>query len=215
MCRPATDAETRAVIRSIRDTIGVALGGSTQESTRWAREYARQIGSAGPASVWATDLRCDRASAALVNGTSVQALEFDDVTPAQAAHLSSVVVPTLAAFSDQIDPMRAIDGVVHGWRIAAAVGDLIGFDAHSRGVQPTHTLGPLVATVAASHGLGLSEGQLSTAIGMAVIGSIGLRANTGSHAKALQSGLAAVRIGAGDRDGPPPTPGRGTRQAAR
>ena len=121
----------------------------------------------------------------------MQALEFDDVTPAEAAHLSSVVVPTLAAFSDQIDTARAIDGVVHGWRIAAAVGDLIGFDAHSRGVQPTHTLGSLVATVAAAHGLGLSEGQASTAIGLAMIGSLGLRANTGSHAKALQSGLAA------------------------
>jgi 2-methylcitrate dehydratase PrpD len=187
----ATIAEKAAVTRSFRDTMGVALAGARQESTQWAKSYAQGIACDGPASVWGTHLHLDRASAALVNGTSVQALEFDDVTPAQAAHLSSVVVPTLAAFADQIEPSRAVDGLVHGWRVAAAVGDLVGFDAHSRGVQPTHTLGPLVAAVAAAHGLSLTEGQARTALALAVIGAIGLRANTGTHTKALQSGLAA------------------------
>ena len=184
----ATAAETQSVVRSFRDSVGVALAGSSQESVRWATSYVRRTAARGPASVWGTDLRLDRASAALVNGTSVQALEFDDIAPELAAHLSS----TLSAFSDQLKPSRTIDGLVLGWRIAAAVGELIGFESHSRGLQPTHTLGPLVATIATACGLELPEQQMRTALSLAVTGSIGLRASTGTRAKALQSGLAAA-----------------------
>src|SRR5262249_12693030 len=124
--------------------------------------------------------------------TAIQALEFDDIAPALAAHFSSVLLPTVGAFADEVDAERAVDGAVLGLRIAAAVSELIGFVSHARGLQPTHTLGPLVAALATAHGLGLTPEQSATAVALSVTGSLGLRANTGVRVKPMQSGFAAA-----------------------
>jgi len=188
----AGPVETDAVIRTLRDSLGVALAGRMQGSVVWMTDHARSRAGSGPTAVWGSELRVDRSTAALVNGTAVQALEFDDIAPALSAHLSSVALPTLAAFADELDPDRAVAGLVAGWRIAAAMCDVVGFESHRRGLQPTHTLGPIVAVIAVGLGLGFTERQFEVALSLSVTGSVGLRANTGTRSKAVQSGLAAA-----------------------
>src|SRR5206468_4174639 len=148
--------------------------------------------AAGPAWVWGTARRVDPVTAAFVNGTMVQALDFDDIAPVPAAHMSSVMVPAVTALADRVDPDRAIDGLVHGLRAASLLSGLISREAYARGLQPTHTIGATAAVCALGYGLGGHTAQVSDALGLVCVQALGLRANTGTMAKAMQSGLAAA-----------------------
>jgi 2-methylcitrate dehydratase PrpD len=186
------EAERTMVQRSVRDAVAVGLLGTAQRSVVVALAHARSTGHAGPAWIWGTSERVDAATAAFVNGTMVQALDYDDIAPAPAAHMSSVVVPAVAALVDRMDPDAAIDAIVAGLRAATVLSGLVSREAYARGLQPTHTIGAMAATCALGRALGLPASQISDAIGFACLQTVGLRANTGTPAKAMQSGLAAA-----------------------
>ncbi len=189
----ASTAEQRTMVEySIRDAVAVAVAGHAQQSVVVAMRNAAGSGSVGPAWLWGTHTQVDPVTAAFVNGTMVQALEFDDIASAPAAHMSSVIVPAVAALSDRIDTASAVDGIVHGLRAGSVLSGLISREAYRRGLQPTHTIGSVAAVCAIGYGLGLSEAVISDAIGLVSIQALGLRAHTGTTAKPMQSGLAAA-----------------------
>jgi 2-methylcitrate dehydratase PrpD len=189
---PASDAEAAMVRRSIRDAIAVALIADDQVSTSIAFAHAAANGRAGPAWLWGTDRRVDPATAAFVNGTMVQALDYDDIASAPAAHMSSVVVPAVAALADRFEPDRSVEAIVAGLRAAEVISGLVSREAYMRGLQPTHTIGAVAAVGALGRALGFDADQISHALGFVCIQAIGLRANTGTPAKPMQSGLAAA-----------------------
>ncbi|GAA1850514.1 MmgE/PrpD family protein [Pseudonocardia ailaonensis] len=188
--RPIGPDVRAGVVRQVRDTLGVALAAVPAPGVQAVLRAVEPERGDSPA--WGHGIRLSRPAAALVNGTAVQALEFDDIVHDSTAHLSSVLVPVASTFGAGVPADEAFAGFVAGLRAARTVGPLLGRPAHKRGVQPTHTIGAVAGAVAAARLLGMTAEQCSDVLALAVTGVVGTRAHTGTPAKAMQSGIAAA-----------------------
>lgn len=172
--------------------MSVAVCGRAQPAVAIARSLVAETGAAGSSPVWSTDQLADPVSAALVNGTAAQALEYDDVAPDGVAHLSSIIVPCVAALADRIDPAEHLPALVRGYAISGRLARLVGRPVYDAGLQPTHALGTLGAVGALLFGLRSPAATRRAAFSLVASQLMGLRAHTGSRYKAMQSGIAAA-----------------------
>ena len=177
--------------RAAKDLMSVAVCGRAQPAVAIARNVVDN-GASGPSSLWATGRSADPVSAALVNGTAAQALEYDDVTPDGVAHLSSIIVPCVAALADRIEPAEHLASLARGYAISARLARLMGRASYDAGLQPTHTLGALGAVGALLYGLRSPTSVRRAAFSLVASHLIGLRAHTGSRYKAMQAGIASA-----------------------
>ncbi|MGB6457266.1 MAG: MmgE/PrpD family protein [Streptosporangiaceae bacterium] len=181
-----------AAERAAKDLISVAVCGRAQPAVAIARSLAAETGATGRSPIWSTDRLADPVSAAFVNGTAAQALDYDDVAPEGVAHLSSIIVPCVAALADRIDPVEHLPALARGYAIAARLARLMGRPSYDAGLQPTHTLGTLGAVGALLFGLRSPTATRRAAFSLVASQLIGLRAHTGSRYKAMQAGIAAA-----------------------
>ncbi len=155
---------------------------------------ARAQESPGRASVIG---RADRMSApltALVNGTAVHALDYDD-DPA-ACHIGAVVIPVSLALGQALraTPTRVIAAVVLGYDVTTRIGEAIDADLlYQKGYHPTSVCGVFGAAAAAAYLHGLDAATTTQALGIAgsfSSGSMEFLAD-GPMTKRLQPGKAA------------------------
>jgi 2-methylcitrate dehydratase PrpD len=106
---------------AILDTLGVMLAGSREPA---AHILARSVQSTRGSRLIGTALCAPAPDAALANGTSAHALDFDDVSPAMVGHPSAVLVPALLAIADETDASgtAVLDAYVVGFEVAARLG---------------------------------------------------------------------------------------------
>ena len=187
------DAVIEAGKRGIVDTLGVMLAGSREAVSRMvartvledgARPVARQVGSAA---------RTSPQGAALINGASGHALDFDDIHDETQGHPSTVILPATLAVGEMAGASgaRVIEAYVVGLEVMAKIGAAIGPRAYAKGWHATAMLGPLAAAVAAGKLLGLGAEGLERALGIAVSFAGGSRQNFGTMTKPLHAGWAA------------------------
>ncbi|MBO0686583.1 MAG: MmgE/PrpD family protein [Candidatus Dormibacteraeota bacterium] len=181
-----------AARRSILDTLGVALAGSGEEGSRLAREVVAGDGG-GPATVWGTDLRLPVEAAAMLNGLSAHALDFDDVNSSSISHPSGVVLPACLACAEAVGSSGAELMLAYavGLEVMAKLGRAMGEGYYRRGWHATSVLGSVGAAAAAGKLLGADAGGLLHALGISASMASGLRRNFGSMTKPLHAGLAA------------------------
>lgn len=187
---PVNQVDLDLAERAIRDLTSVAIRGSTTRSVAAAAAFAAAAGGTGSSLCWPNGHRTDPVTAAFVNGTAGQALDFDDIHPLSVSHLSSITVPAVAALANEMTA-SPVEAVARAMFIADCLGTLMGLPAYRRGFQPTHTVGTLAAVGGLVHGLGLPRAQREAALGLVATHAIGLRAHTGTSYKAMQSGVAA------------------------
>ena len=92
---PMADAWRDLGERAFVDTVGVLLAGHTAPPVAAVADTVLAEQSDGPSRCVSTGTRMPARSAALVDGTSAHALDYDDVDDALLAHPSAVLVPTL------------------------------------------------------------------------------------------------------------------------
>src|SRR5437773_4377982 len=85
---------------AIIDTTGVILAGTTQPVTRIVAEVVAEDACRPLASQLGTGFKTSPENAALVNGVSGHALDFDDVSAAVEGHPSVVVLPAALAAAE-------------------------------------------------------------------------------------------------------------------
>ena len=156
------------------DFIGVAARGSIVESSRVMYELVRDLGE-DPKGVVVigTDMRADPQYAALANGTSSHAIEMDDVNNEASLHPGAVNFPVALAVGEltKADGKKVIEAVILGYEVTIRLGKAVGPSEHyERGFHPTATCGAFGAAVVAGKILGLSEYQLTNALG--IVGSM-------------------------------------------
>lgn len=185
-------AAREAARRSILDTLGVALAGSGEEASRLAREVVAGDGR-GPATVWGTDLRLPVEAAALLNGLSAHALDFDDVDSGSISHPSGVVLPACLACAEAAGSSGAELMLAYavGVEVMAKLGRAMGEGYYRRGWHATSVLGAVGAAAAAAKLLGAGAPGVLHALGISASMASGLRRNFGSMTKPLHAGLAA------------------------
>ncbi|MFF5989475.1 MmgE/PrpD family protein [Prauserella flavalba] len=183
-----------ALSRAIVDTVGCALAGTGTEPDRLIRQWSEREGSTGRSTVWTSGRRVSAATAALCNGTSAHALDWDDVSPGSAMHPSAVLLPALLAVCEErgtpgADLVRAHDT---GAALFRALTQALPRAAHyGRGWHTTATVGRLAASAAVAALVGLDERASAHALGLAGSLAAGSLANFGSTTKPLHAGLAA------------------------
>ena len=196
----------------VLDVCGLVLAGSGTPFGRSVRQAVLALNPAGPARIFGTGDATTVPGAAFANGALSQALEFDDTHNESIVHMSSPSVA--AAFA--LAGMRPIAGtdliaaIAIGNEISCRVGSVAPGQFHRRGYHPTGLFATFGATWLAARLLGLDEGAMSNAAGIAGSFASGLLQCwvDGTQSKflhpgwAAQSGINAAMLGNTGTTGP-------------
>jgi 2-methylcitrate dehydratase PrpD len=188
--------------KSILDGLGLALAGSRAETGSISRKYVQQMGVCnGKATIIGSAQRTSPRFAALVNGISIHADDFDDTQLAAAKdrvygllmHPTVPVLPAILALAEE----RAVSG--KEWMLAYHIGaeveckiaEAIAPRHYQDGFHTTGTCGPLGSAAACAKLLKFDLPKTLNAFGLAASQSAGLRENFGTMTKPFQAGHAA------------------------
>src|SRR6202047_5202444 len=188
--------------KSILDSLGLALAGSRAETGSISRKYVEQIGVCnGKATIIGSAQRTSPHFAALVNGISIHADDFDDTQLAAAKdrvygllmHPTVPVLPAIFALAEQ----RRVTGkewmlAYHmGAEVECKVAESISPRHYQDGFHTTGTCGPFGSAVACAKLLKFDLSKTLNTFGLAASQSGGLREKFGTRPKPFQAGHAA------------------------
>ncbi|MEO8006414.1 MAG: MmgE/PrpD family protein [Betaproteobacteria bacterium] len=180
------------------DWFATALSGSRSTEAKYVDNVVRALQSRGTATTF-TGMRTAAPLAALVNGTSAHAEDFDDTNFDAMIHTGASVVAAAFAVSESVtaDGKALLAGVAAGYeaavRIAAVIDSPPRMLHHKRGFHPTGTCGVFGAAVAAGTILQLDAERLVQALGICGSFASGIMEffSDGSMTKRIHPGKAA------------------------
>ncbi|MEK7335396.1 MAG: MmgE/PrpD family protein [Candidatus Binatota bacterium] len=185
----------------ILDGLGVTLAGSTEKGSRILQGHVRQIGGRGEATVVGTGFSAPSAKAALANGASGHAMDYDDTqlsTSKESVYglLTHPTVPVLSAVlavgeKEKISGQDFLLAYILGVEVECRIADAINPRHYQSGFHSTATIGGLGAAMAVGKLLGLKEEPLARTLGIAASMASGLRENFGTMTKPFHAGRAA------------------------
>ncbi len=189
------------VARRVLDLLGNCLAAGGESSATAVLGAVREWAGAEQATAIGYGTRLPAPWAALVNGTLAHSLDFDDTHLPSVLHPSSSVLPATLAMAEQVGASGSavLDAAGVGIEVAVRLG-MAGYDEElgnseffERGLHATSICGAVGAAVAAATVLGLDEGGIADAAGIAAsMGSGLIEANrTGGTVKRVHCGWAA------------------------
>lgn len=180
--------------RLVLDGLAVGVAGARiEKAPAIFLEHLTEQGGKPIASVLGLGIKLPPVAAALVNAASIHVLDYEPMwlpsTHALSPALAAALAATEATGKGGLDLLTAvIKGIeVQGW-ILQAQGNVSSKDFK---FHPPGAVGPIGATVAAGHILGLDADTLAMAIGIAGSRCGGLFTNSGTMTKASHCGYAA------------------------
>ncbi|MGE4370294.1 MAG: MmgE/PrpD family protein [Burkholderiaceae bacterium] len=182
-----------AAERAVVDTVACIVAGQNDEAVMRVRKGLGGWGKQGASSAVGGVERIDAPWAALINGTSAHALDYDDVLDPAGSHISAVLVPALLALAQETGASgRAlIDAFIVGVDIQLFLAKAVNMTHYTRGWHTTSTLGAPAAAAACARMLGLNEHASTHAISIATSLSGGFKRQFGTNTKPFHAGLAA------------------------
>ncbi|TMQ04515.1 MAG: MmgE/PrpD family protein [Deltaproteobacteria bacterium] len=188
--------------KSILDGFGLALAGSVSAMGPLIRQYVKSVApGVGPASVVGTKVKCHPRFAALANGVSIHADDYDDTQLAVAKDriyglLTHPTVPALPPTFALCEMGRRSGKdlmlAYHlGVEVECKIAEAIAPRHYDDGFHTTGTCGAFGSVAASAKLRGLDAKQTAFAIGIAATQGGGFRNNFGSMTKPLHAGHAA------------------------
>jgi 2-methylcitrate dehydratase PrpD len=188
--------------RCIIDGLGVLLAGATQDAGRMLHAHVRGADSRSDATVLGPrPYKTGATSAALVNGTSGHALDWDDTQLATSADrifglLTHPTIPPLVAAlavgePRRISGRRLLEGFLTGFEVECKIAEAISPSHYKKGFHSSGTIGTFGAAVAAGKLLELDAAQTAHMLAIAASSASGIRVSFGSMTKPLHVGRAA------------------------
>ncbi|MGE5245228.1 MAG: MmgE/PrpD family protein [Betaproteobacteria bacterium] len=188
--------------RCLIDGLGVALAGATVRGSAIVRDYVKTCGGRAEATVLGPEpLTVTAAQAALANGSSGHAMDYDDTqlptTPDRVfGLLTHPTVPVMAASLALAERTGAsgrafLEAFLTGFEVECKIAEAINPDHYLRGFHSTGTIGTIGAAASAANLLHLQRPGIAHALGIAASMSAGIRVNFGSMTKPLHAGRAA------------------------
>ena len=178
---------------AITDCLGCMLAGCREPLAGILSEFVQAGGGQPVASVVGRGFKTSAADAALVNGATAHALDYDDITRAIKGHPSAVLLPAALALAEEegASGREVLLAYMLGFEVACSVGEAMGVAyADDLGWHPTGPLGALGAAAATSRILRLDRDQTAMAISLAASQAAGLRQNFGTMTKPFHAGSA-------------------------
>jgi 2-methylcitrate dehydratase PrpD len=202
------DQAIAAAKRCLIDGLGVMLAGATVRGSEILREYISSVGppgrdrEAGEATVLGPErLRAPAAQAALANGASGHAMDYDDTQLSSSPDrvfglLTHPTVPALAASLAVGERMNVsgrafLHAFLTGFEVECKMAEAIHPDHYQHGFHSTGTIGTFAAVASGAALMKLTSQQIPHALGIAASMSSGIRVNFGSMTKPLHAGRAA------------------------
>ncbi len=177
------------------DALGVgiaAAGGAVQQ--KMAHSFLKVPVTEG-CTVLGHDAPTHSANAALLNGSFIHALEYDDTHMASIVHGSAVIVPAAlaAAEAHHLSLGELTRLVTIGWEVLVRIGLAAPGAFQRRGFQVTSVGGALVSALIAGLAAGASRSELISAQGIAGSQASGIFEflSEGATVKAMHPGWAA------------------------
>ncbi|MCA3437482.1 MAG: MmgE/PrpD family protein [Rhodobacter sp.] len=192
--RPDLPDDARAMARlSLFDWMVCGLAGVDEPVAQALRACLGGEGGT-PVATLMGGPRLPARAAAMVNGATSHALDYDDTHFAHVGHLSAGICPAALAAGEQVGASAAAvaDAFLVGAEAAIRVGLHLGRAHYDRGFHQTATAGAFGATVAAARLYGLTPAQLRAAIGLCATRASGLKGQFGTMGKPLNAGIAAA-----------------------
>jgi 2-methylcitrate dehydratase PrpD len=192
------DVETKARLHFV-DALGVGLaaarvgpvrnlasGGGPENATGHAMAPCSVLGSTG---------RYSASEAALINGTLIHSVEFDDTHTGSIMHGSSALFPAVLAAAQEsgADGKTMLNAFVAGWETIIRMGLAAPGGFQKNGFQGTSIAGTIAGAVAVGRTQSLDRELILNAVGIAASFSSGnfTALSEGASAKAAQPGIAA------------------------
>jgi len=178
--------------KTLLDGFGLALAGSTSNIGPIIRRYIDSLGySDGKASILGTSVKAPARFAALANGISIHADDFDDT--GSALHVAAPILPPAFALCELGGHSgKELMLAFHvGVETASKIGDAIAPRHNGDGFHTTGTCGSFGSAAACAKLRSLNAKQTAYALGVAASEASGLRDNFGSMTKPFHAGHAA------------------------
>ncbi len=179
--------------QAVIDGVGVMLSGYPTDCATLVRGYIGSLGLKGEASVIGEATTLPAEYAALANGVSGHALDFDDTQISSLPDrvyglLTHPTTPVLAAALPAAEEAGAsgrelLTAFCAGVEVACKVAEAINPHHYKNGFHSTGTIGIFGATAAAAKLFGLNTDALRHALGIAASKSGGIRAAFGTMTK--------------------------------
>ena len=193
------------------DGLGIALAASGFDFAGPVLNGARKLGCGSDAHALGTGAPLPAAAAALVNGTLIHGLDFDDT------HIGAIYHATVPALASSLaagesggaNGREFLTSFVAALEIGCRVARAAKGGFHDRGFHPTALCGAFAATYAAGRLLGADRAALVSASGLCGSMAAGVLELQGSWLKRLHpgwaahSGIAAVSLAMSGFIGPP------------
>ena len=187
-------AEAFSVLKlSLMDWCTVALAGITEPVSSIVRQQALEDGGAPTCYAFGTSQRLPPRSAAMNNGTTSHALDYDDTHFLHVGHTSVVVFAAAMAVAEKqgASGKAFLEAALLGSEVCCYLGNWLGRSHYEAGFHQTATAGVFGAVAAASRLLELDEAQTKHALGIAATRAAGLTSQFGTMTKPYHAGMAA------------------------
>ena len=192
---PVSGEAALAMMRlSLLDWASCGIAGRGEPVARILRGMALAEGGAGQASVIGWGVKVPARAAALVNGATSHALDYDDTHFGHIGHPSVAVVPAALAVAEQTgaDGAAFLSACLVGVEVSIRVGMWLGRAHYQTGFHQTGTAGAFGAVAGAGRLLGLDAGQMAQALGLVSTRASGLKSQFGTMGKPYNAGIAAA-----------------------
>ena len=179
----------------ILDQVGVELIGSTLDWNKIAYRYVLEAGGRPESTIVNYGNKVPALDAVFVNATFGQGCELDDLGFAAGGHLSAATVPVGLALCEKqhVTGRQLLSSIVIGCDVMYRLLLSIRPSSGKRGFHSHGIGGPFGAMAVAARLMGLSDGQMLHAFGIAGSHSAGTMEydQTGGEVKRVHAGIAA------------------------
>ena len=178
---------------SILDWCGVAYAAKQEPVSKIVSEMVKEENGVNQARVISTGYNVSSRGAALANGTTGHALDYDDTHFLFVGHPTSSALPTALALGEELE--LSIEDLLlaymSGVEVSTRIGHILGYSHYNAGFHQTATSGSFGATIVASKLLNLSEDQTINALGLVSTRASGIKSQFGTMGKPYHAGMAA------------------------
>jgi len=150
------------------DLVGASLAGAKARGAKILLEFStQQMGGLKEATVIRANKKLPCVAASLVNGFIANALDIDDGYRKIKGHPGAAVFPTVLAISEKIGATgkELLEALVVGYEVAIRAGEIL--HSHYGFYHGSGSWGAIASAAAAAKLLGLSEGEVRHALGIA------------------------------------------------
>ena len=188
--------------RCLIDGLGVILSGSTAECSIIVRNHIKAVSGIPVATILGKEtIRVPARYAALANGTSGHAMDFDDTQLSKSPDriyglLTHPTIPPLTA-SLAVGEMMSVSGskfleaFLTGFEVECKIAEAIDPSHYKKGFHTSGTIGTFGAAASSAKLMNLKREQIARVLGIASSCSSGIRVNFGTMTKPLHVGRAA------------------------